>query len=76
MFGSKQKKKNYGNLENNGFSAIFLHAFTFFIRSDANSCMFISLLHSPEQAFRNDSKERKERVTIPFFPKGTERNEE
>ena len=34
------------------------------------------------QAFRNDSKERNERVTIPFFltipffPKGTERSEE
>ena len=33
-------------------------------------------LKSGYQAFRNDSKERNEKVTIPFFSKGTERNEE
>ena len=37
---------------------------------------------SANQAFRNDSKELNDKVTIPFFltipffPKGTERNEE
>ena len=28
-----------------------------------------------DQAFRNERKERNEKVTIPFFPKGTKRNE-
>ena len=44
--------------------------------TNVKSSLIIILLLYLHQAFRNESKELNDKVTIPFFPKGTERNEE